>query len=306
MHCMEQNNQIAESAKDNPWKTFDYSHVEKTLTNDALNYFKNRLEEYKKTDFTIQDMEHVNYMSVQLTGKPNLLIYNSHSIKDDKNNTFLHIAIRKADLAVATWFLKNKCWSYNPNTEGKAPIDLCIDQLLPTAPEKNKKVAGDMLDVLITEYEKANFNSIYKKSFIIKLITLELEHKKAGTNFTLKDSWLPSFLKKQNCSSVGCPTCLRLTDIYPTIADTEKNNYTHILVEKHCADQLYDFIQKGYISFTPNNQGKNPLDVALELFRASSIEKDASTRCCLFMLLNYVKKQQGITDFAQCCNKHTI
>jgi hypothetical protein len=316
MHCMEQNKQVVQNSKDNPWKSINCSLVEKTLKDDTFNYFKNRLEEYKKTDFTVEDIQRIHGMSMQLAGKPNILIHdNCYKIIDNERNGFLHIAMRKGDIAIATWLLKNKCWSYNSNTEGKSPIDICIQHLLPTSPEKDKKAAGDILDILLAEYVKANFNVAYRKNFIAKLMTLELEHKSARTNFTLKNSWIQPFVKCRNCAEKNrlqkCSSCLKLSDIYPTVTDAYKNSYTHILVENRHADQLYDFIKKGYLSFNLNNKNKNPLDVALEHFQTCiqnnlNFDITNSARCCLFMLLNYVKKQQGVTDFTQCCGEHTI
>ena len=318
LHGMEQNNQLTnQKQENNPWKAIDCSIAQKALESDCNNYLKNRLEEYKKVDFAPKDMEHINFICTQITGRPNILIYNNgHGIKDDKKNGFLHIAIHKADLAIVTWLLDNKCWTYFANAQGKEPLDLCIDKLLPTAVQKNKNVTFHILDTLMNGYAKAGFSTDYRKKFVTKLIAWELEHKKNGTNSVLKDSWINLFITCYSCikspNKLGkCYGCVYLADIYQTVTDTQENSYTHILVQQRLADQLYDFIQKGYISFTRNKENKNPLDIALEHFHYcihndldSTITKSA--RCCLFMLLNYVKKQQGITDYQQCCPHHTI
>lgn len=311
MQCMEPNNQIIpEKQKDNPWKLIKYDNVENTLKADAITYLKNRLEEYKKVSFTPQYMEEINARALQISGKPNLLTCNNgHNIMDKENNKFLHIAVHKSDVAIVTWLMNHNCLANRANAQHKEPFDICIEKLLPTSEEKNKKVAYDMLDIIIAGYEKRKFKLEYRKKFITKLLTLDLEHKKMGIQFLLKDSWIQIFLKDPSLRSFGPQKCLRLIDIYPTIVDREKNNYTHILIQHSLADELYDFIQKGYVSFTKNNTEKNPLDLALERFN-NTIEKNgctaSSARCCLFMLLNYVKKQQGDDKFSQCCNKHTI
>jgi len=313
---MEQNNQlIPHKQENNTWETIDCSVAAKTLETDGNNYLKNRLEEYKKADFAPKDMEHINSMCLQITEKPNPLVYNGHNIHDDQKNGFLHIAVRKADLAIVSWFLDNKCWSNFANTEGKEPLDLCIDQLLPHADEKNKKVAYDILDTLMIGYEKANLQISYRKKFLTKLIRLELEHKKNGSLFTLKNSWIKQLLAPKDFNRFRGPTKythINLPTMYQTVTDEQKNSYAHILVKRgFLSDELYDCIQKGYISFAKNSAGNNPLDIALDSFQYCSQHSNldslvSSTRCCLFMLLNYVKKQQGITDYQQCCDKHII
>lgn len=305
--------------QNNSWKAIDCSIKANTLESTCNSYCKNRLEEYKKIDFTPQDMEHINFIGSQITGRSNVLYYNNgHDIQDSERNGFLHIAIRKADLAIVTWLLSNGCCTSRSNAQGKAPLDLCIDQLLPKADEKNKRIAYDMLDILMNGYAKVGFGIDDRKKFITKLITLELEHKKHDTNFVLKDSWIGSLTKcsfckntiSQQCSE-KCSVCVSLSDVYKTVVDTEKNTYSHILVKKRLADQLYVFIQKGYVLCAPNIENKNPLDIALDFFLCCvNNNSDAATtsaaRCCFYMLFNYTKKQQGNSDFKQCCKKHII
>src|SRR6266481_8184541 len=109
---VQQNNQlIPQKQENNTWETIDCSVAAKTLKTDGDNDLKTRLEEYKKADFAPKDMEHINSMCLQITGKPDRLIYNNgYGIEDDQKNGFLHIAVRKADLAIVTWLLNNKCW----------------------------------------------------------------------------------------------------------------------------------------------------------------------------------------------------
>lgn len=301
----------------NAWQKIDCSITTSALETDCQNYLKNRLEEYKKTNFTPQDMEEINFIAAQITGRKNILTYNNgHGIRDNEQNTFFHIAIRKADLPIVTWLLNNKCWTYEANAQRKEPLDLCIDQLLPTANNKNKQVNLNVLDTLMSGYDKGNFCPLYRRKFITKLIILQLEHKKYNNNFILKDSWINPFTTCSYCTKKNilqkCSSCIYLSDIYKTTIDTEKNTFSHILAQKQQADELYNFIQKEYISFSYNNNNQNPLNIAVENF-ISCIENDidvtgavSPTRCCLFMLLNYIKKQQGVIDFEQCCDKHII
>lgn len=306
IQCMEQNNQIVQ--KDNPWKKIDCSAITKTLEKDGITYLENRLEEYKKADFDPHHMDHIKSRYVHITGKPNNFMC-GYEVKDKEKNSFLHIAVQKPDLAIVTWLMNNQGWTSNSNIQNKNPFDICTEQLLPTANEKNKTVMYDILDILIAGYN--GYPTSYREKLLTKLITLEFEHKKIQKVFEFKESWLQALVTNDKDSldlNCGCSACISLSDIYPTITDADKNTFTHILVQKHCADQLYDFITKGYVSFAPNNANKNSLELAIEVFN-DCFEKGAlftsSARCCLFMLLNYVKKQQNIA-FEQCCKNHTI
>ena len=174
-----------------------------------------------------------------------------------------------------------------------------------------------MLDILTARYNTAGFAMYWRKSFLSKMVLLNLENTKHETLFTLKNVLLTRFLlQAPNC----CPSTekpILLSEIYQTVVDKDKNSYTHILVEKKLPDKLYEFIKKDYITFATNNDDKTPLTIAQDLFQEFTQHKDAHKviaetpnefnrrRCCLFMLLNYIKLKKNIA-FEQCCQKHTI
>lgn len=288
----------------NPWKSIDICLIEKSLENDCKAYLTNRLEEYKKVDFTSQDMDQIRKTCTCITGKPTYCSTVITTIHDEKNNSFIHHAVQKPDLNVATWLLKNKYLSRYKNSDGKEPIDLCIDMLLPGAAEDNLLTARAILALLIDKNSHPGlFLNLHRKNYLEKLVALQLEHTKHNTGFKLDDTLLPSLVFDQ----------ITLPKIYQTIVDKDKNSYTHILVQKNLADMLYEFIKNNYITFATNNDGQTPLAIAQENFRQhtsptilSSLASFSPTRCCILMLLNYVRKQNKVTDFQQCCEKHTI
>jgi len=251
------------------------------------------------------------YMGMSFTGKKKPLRINS--ILDESKNTFTHIAICKADLSIVRWFDSTSCnyLAYGANSNGKEPIDLCIDQLLPGAPEANKNTMHEILDVLTSEYDTYySFSLDYRKKFLRKMVALQLEHKKQGTGFVLRDVLLTRFLKQNPKDQ---PT-ISLSEIYQEVMDHNKNTYTHVVVQQHMPDELYDLIKKKYISFEKNGEEKTPLDLACEAFRhftqnfnfiEANKDKFNKVRCCFFMLLNYLKLKHNQT-FVQCCDKHVL
>jgi hypothetical protein len=294
------------------WENIDYKRMENNLENDYKSYLTNRLKEYNKVDFTIENIEHIHDMHNIMTASKNPAIlsnYLQNDIIDDKKNSFLHSAIQKKDLVVLQWLVESiQCAPYLPNSDGKEPIDLCIDQLMPHAEESNKQTAHEMLDILTAGYDKANFDREHRENFLKKLVTLHLEHTKHATNFKLKDILFSRFLRKNSTLD-----SIDLSAIYQSVCDSNGNGFSHILVQQHLSDMLHEFIQKNYISFKPNKEGKNPITIAEEIFETLIVDPQTSmennpdifkrSRCCLFMLLNYIKKQNNI-NFEHCCHKH--
>src|SRR5205085_9110375 len=87
--------------------------------------------------------------------------------------------------------------------------------------------------------------------------------------------------------------------------------------EQERADELFEWIKKDRVSCVENRANLTPVDVALAKFREFTqnytlIEVDETSfqnrRCCLFMLLNYLKVKKGSqnTTLGNCCDKHSI
>src|SRR5580658_10601506 len=89
LHASKENKQLDFWCKD------IYKKVRTTLDNDYETYVKNRLAEYKKTDFTQEDMDTIKKMATTFTGNSNMFRPSLY-IKgtDDQNNNFIHIAIQ--------------------------------------------------------------------------------------------------------------------------------------------------------------------------------------------------------------------
>ena len=310
LHCMR--NQPIE-----PWQDINYKTIEQNLDNKYKSYLTNRLIQYKNVNFTVNDRKEIQTMRLTITGNNNPFILADYldSIVDDKQNNFLHIAIEKRDLEVLRWLIDDvKHLPYTQNGNGKEPIDLCIDQLMPLAPDNNKQTAHEILDILTAGYDKAQLNSEHRIKFLKKMVLLQLEHTKNNTNFILKDSLFTRLIH----NPTNTQKRIALPKIYQEVTDTTKNTFTHILVQRCMTDQLYEFVQKEYITFAENNDHKNPLEIAEKLLQeftqhtdpdqaiATSSKEFYKKRCCFFILLNYLKKKNNETDFAQCCEKHSF
>lgn len=309
LHCMKQNQRV------DFWQ--DVKAIEQNLDNKYKLYLTNRLVHYKNFAFTANDRKEIQSMRLTITGNndPFVLADYLDFIVDDKKNNFLHIAIEKTDLEILRWLIDDvKYLPYTQNSDGKEPINLLIDQLMPLTPDNNKQTVHEMLDILTAGYDKAQLNSERRIKFLKEMVSLQLEHTKHNTNFILKDSLFTRLM--QDPTNTQKP--IALPEIYQEVTDTNKNTFTHILVQRCMTDQLYEFVQKEYITFAENNDHKNPLDIAEKLLQeftqhtnpdqaiATSSKEFYKKRCCFFILLNYLKKKNKETDFAQCCEKHTF
>lgn len=285
-------------------------------------YLANRLKEYTKTVFPRERIDEIQKMYDQMINKKSLSYLSKclhQDVVDEDGNTFIHSAIKAKHLYMVEWLTSVMKHPLSvPNKDGKEPIDVCIEYLVPTAQKDGREEAYKILDVLTSGYEKVNFDYNHRRNFLNKIVTLEFTHIQKGTDFVLKEDILQRFTKQDT------PDCIELSEIYQEVCDAEGNTYTHMLVDRHLADILYKFIEKGYITFAKNkHQKKDPLTLAVENlsevagrlldtcapnkdFDITKVsQEDKQKRCCYVMLLNELKRQSN-DDYKACCNKHDM
>ncbi|HSC25480.1 MAG TPA: hypothetical protein VLB80_04675 [Candidatus Babeliales bacterium] len=306
LHCME---------KVEPWKEINHVTIEESLKNDCEKYLINRLEEYKTTHFTPADMDNMQKTCHLITGMKNEIStirpLLNNSVRDGNWKKFLHITVQKKDEDIVTWLLNNECYTIKSDLNYKYPLDLCINQLLPSVHNARLSAAYRIFNLLTIPAYLNKFSSVDKKKFLQSTLLLQFKHLQALSDFRLDDNAFKRFLIGKTDDQKD----IILADSYRDISDENGNNFTHILVQHHKSDELYEFIQKKYVSPAKNKDDKTPVDLALTLFQnftqnPSSINPPSDifnkARCCLFMLLNYAKLQNKVTNFEQCCTVHTI
>jgi hypothetical protein len=317
IQCM--NQQLTVKNKENdPWKSVDVSAMNHILGEDYRAYLTNRLIEYRKNDFTSQDLNQIEKMYSRMKNDKHsdLKNYLYNYVVDEKQNSFLHVAIKKKDITVLKWLTTVvQCAPHNVNADGKNPFDLCIEQMMPDAQESDRERAHEMLDLLTDRYNKANFCLEPRKAYLQKMLQLQYAHTKNATTFKLKEALFQRFLTDKHGKYL-----IALSKLYQETADPiTGDTFTHIFVEQGNADTLHKLLQQGYASPAKNNDGKTPIDSALILFNAITQSSCFDTmitidragynrrRCCLFMLMHYAAKQQQLQcDLEQCCSAHTL
>jgi hypothetical protein len=295
------------------------------IKNDFKNYLTSRLKEYQKKAFSYDDMNNMEKAYFTITNKESLSLLSKclhRDVCDEEGNNFVHLGVKNKDVKMVEWTLR--CMRHPLsvlNKAGQAPIDVCIDQLMPGSDEKNKEEAYKVFAALIHDYDKIDFDYNHRRSFLKKIVTLEFEHIKHGsTDFCLKDDISKYF------AGQGSDKPIVLSEIYQEVCDQDGNTFTHMLVSHHLSDMLYKFIEKGYITFAANKNDKmNPVTLAQNIFlkvadnlfeqcapnknfniaKAREEEHNDKKKCCYVMLLNVLRKQ-GNMDLKQCCGKHII
>ncbi len=315
-HCMEDKPQKQELA--NPWKAIDCQVIEKSLTDDYHNYLKNRLEEYKKVDFTPENMIHLISTGIFITGDKYIgLPYNV--IRDENNDTFHNIAVKQQNLPVINYCVKGHGFHCITRDDFDLCLATCVKHLHPEKTDATEKTtAYEIIKTLCTKQgPNASIFTLREKScrenLIKQLILLQIKHKKYKSDFVIEDELIAQHLT----SGENDQSPIVLTDMYQTVANKKGNTLSHIVVELQNPDELHQLITKNYISPAINKTNDTVLDIALWHFQdfthnISSLDAHKpqadQSRCCLFMLLSYIKsKQNGILDKSQqCCDKHPI
>ncbi len=325
LHCMESSELTLTDSSSS-----DSQSMKQDIKNDCKIYFKNRLHSFIKLPITYDGIDDMQKMYFSMTNKKNTSFLSQllhRDVYDDETgNNFLHVAIKNRDLMTVKWLINLMQHPFSmPNIDGKEPIDFCIAQLMPGAHEEHKSEVHNMLDIVTAGYGKVDFDYNCRRNFLKKIVKLEFEHAKHGTNFALKEDILKRFLGDISATEENVTKKpIMLSEIYKEVSDEKGNTFTHILVSRCLSDVLYKFIEKNYISFVKNKDKQDPLllaqknfiEVSRALFEKCAPNKDFNItedskennekKCCYFMLLNLQKKQDNKSDFKQCCDKHII
>ena len=299
--------------------------TQKTLRATYQKYLKNQLEEYKTTG-SVDLTTLVKMGGLFQNIREGYALYPKDLIADDiidttdsNGNNFIHIAAERDDVKMVGDLsgMRSRTTALS-NKAGQTPLDLCILKFLSDAADKNK--AKQMLETIL--YRAAHISrssdehKTYLEGALKKVISLQLAYKKQS-----KDLDVPlKLLARLVDFHVSDDKHQEVVSLFYQQATDEVtgNTFTHVLVELGYADELYEWIQQKRISFAKNKAGDTPDALALSnylpyLELPASIdsfkEEFNRKRCCLFMLLNYLKiigKQSCLMSFKQCCSVHKI
>jgi hypothetical protein len=298
----------------NPWKAINCTTTEQGLSLDYSTYCKNRLIEYKKADFTPADMQKIEDMAITFTGHNN---YKSalYDARDENDNYFPHIAIQKFDLPVLTWLVTQQHTYYPKNKQDKGFAEACIDHLYPhnNISDEKKQIACNMLNAIITNYSH-QLNRSLRQPIAEKLILVQIECRKAYKSNIFENIDIKPLLAHGPDKNLEP---IKLSALFQQVTDANGNTISHIIAQECSPNTLHKLIRNKWVSPAPNKNGKTVLDIAQLNFQHFTrdpllinlqTEESSRARCCLFMLLRYIKSKQGETLGEQftCCDKHII
>ncbi len=318
-HCMENQQNNQQAAPENPWKAINCQAIEKNLNDDYDSYLKQRLEDYKTNDFTQQTMTDLQTMGNFITGKQNIGLPYNH-IRDKQGDSFITIAVKKRDVPIVNWHTTIIRRNYISQKDFNTCIATCMQYLSPKETDKTKRdTTYTILKRLTLKHGHYTIvpllrNKSDRKNLIKQLITLQIKHKRHSSNFVIEDELITQHLT----SGENDQSPIAIADIYQMIANKKGNTLSHLVVTSQDPDELWKLITKEYVSPFPNKEEKTVLNLAHAYFQ--SFSKDAASfdiyreesqhaRCCLFMLLNYIKSKQNnqeLATFTPCCDKHTV
>jgi predicted nucleic acid-binding protein len=313
LQCSEQEKQLELIKK------IDYKKIEKTLSDDYFTYAREELENYKNTEYTPQKMGHVSNMNRVITGNQYAsLPYNE--IRDEQGNSFIRVAVAKMDQPIVDYFVLRLGTHCITPEDFDYCLNLCAEKLNPknniTATEKS--TAYNILKILSAKQGSSYYTFLLnqkssRESLLNKLIRLQLKHKKHQSPVTIEQE----FIEQHLTAGKDDQSPILLPDLYQTIANKKGNTLSHIMVQLQNPTELCELINKNYASPATNKAGETVLDLALHHFQTftqdpSSFdlhpEAAAQARCCLFMLLRYIKSKQNdqLSNEYICCDKHVI
>lgn len=313
LHCCEQQNQL------NYINQINCRKIEQTLSDNYITYARKCLEEYKITDYTPQKMSDIISMGHYITGH-SYFPYNC--IRDENGDSFIRIAVNKLDLPMINWQITQYGCHCITQEDFNYCIKQCINQIHPNKTARNtdeKNIAYDILKILIAKNGKCSFyiydlhTKQYREDLIKQLILLQIKHTKYQSMCPINKELLEEYTSINGDDQ----SLILLKDMYQNITNKKGNTLSHVTVESQNADELYQLINKNYVSFAPNKAGKTIVDLALDHFQmftqdVSHVnmlpEKATRARCCLFMLLQYIKKMESkaLQNEHKCCDKHVI
>jgi hypothetical protein len=313
LHGSEQQNQL------NYINQINCRKIEQTLSDNYITYARKCLEEYKTANYTPQNMSNIISMGHYITGH-SYFPYNC--IRDENGDSFIRIAVNKLDLPMIDWQITKYGCHCITQEDFNYCIKQCINQMHPNKTAKNadeKNIAYNILKILIAKQGKNSFyicdlkTKQYREHLIKQLVLLQIKHTKYQSMCPIDKELLEEYTTIDDNDQ----SPILLKDMYQNITNKKGNTLSHVTVESQNADELYQLMNKNYVSFAPNKAGKTIVDLALDHFQmftqdVSNVttlpEKAKLARCCLFMLLQYIKKtdSKALNNEHKCCDKHVI
>lgn len=283
--------------------------IETSLNDDYQNHIKSFIEEYKKTNGSPENIDGILTMSSSITGHKNSEYI--HSVKDDEGNSILTIAIGKIDLPTTHWLIEQGNTKHHSNKDYYDYVGLCVKQISSGANDTTRITAYNILKTVVEPYKARNMDKKWRKYFIKEMIALQLQHKKNRTDFIIEEDLLTPFLTQEPQNNNAT---ISLAAMYQKVTDEDKNTLTHIVINLADIDELEKLIRKDYVSPLKNNDNFDALQLATQNFQkfsqhTSLFDSDTTqamnTRCCYFLLLNYMlkKRKENVAD-CFCCPKH--
>jgi len=301
-----------------------YSLAIVALKQSCVSYLTKCLEDYKKQPIVLNDLAG---KTAEITG---LMIGRGvlQSIKDDRDNGFAHVAVTKQDRVAVKWLCKNQSFLFlKNNKDNQSPLGICLDQLEPNQLIDRKKNALVMMSCVVKSLGKhvKDVYDIEKNNHLRKIIDLKVMYSclgdccSDGFKFVCDDELLCCLMSQtQRCNARQI-----LDTFYKEAADKiDSALVLHKFVEEQKVEELFDFLGKNSAMFKSlalqkNSKGMAPVDIAQDYYSSclnniESIgfadENFKKARCCLFMLLNYMRlnngKKKGVSLF--CCDKHLV
>lgn len=311
----------------------DYKAVHENLRTMYKNYVTKQLKGYKESGKI--DMNELLEAGKTITRSKDVTQQLLHrDIQDENNNSFIHIATEKKDIATVAWLLVqgDKNFTYM-NAGQQYPLDICIKQLLPlSADASGEFLATDssadschiiksrqIFDVMVSHITRLSESEGFKKTCLKKIIELQLKHKRCRSNFAMDNELLQSLVSQEPLAQQ--PSIL--SSIYKeAVDDTDGSTLSYILVEQENPDELYELAQADQISWIKNKKdGRNSFDLAKEKFFKAIKEIGLAiedkelierTGCCLYILMHCLRNEDikngaaNVPYLGNCCDKHVL
>ena len=249
LHAMEQNNQLALP---------DWKGMHNQLCTDYKNILKNKLEEYKNTDFstTPLNMKKLLKIGTIITKfSPSYLMYEIFlNTCDAQNNSFFHIAVEKNDISRAKW-LSGKIGNgqyLTTNNDGQTPFDLCIKKLLPYDVDNRaseRTIARQIFDIMLSDIGKLRIVPHLKEKCLTTIINLQLQWYGYGIPFNVDPDLLTKLLKAEKLEKE--PSLI--SRLYREATLENGRTLTHVFVSHFKTDALFELVKKDQVSFAKDN-----------------------------------------------------
>ena len=250
----------------------DWKGMRKQLIGDYSKHLRNRLEEYKKTDISIVPWEMntlVNDGKTITKLDATELKRAIRSVRDSQYNCFLHIAVDKDDEKTVRWLCsaRRSFDLFKGNSSGETPLGLCIKKLLPGTVDN--VATQNIFTVLLNFATQWVLGGGVKISCLKSIIALQLAHAQNGSTFVIDQNMLQKLLPNYQQQS--------LSNYYKNAQDEDGQTFAHAFSDN--PDKLFELVEKDYVSFAKDKQGRTALDYTVAHLQSFYNEKPPVSSC---------------------------